>query len=211
VSEASCQQSADCELGGKCGFLFEQLALLETVVELSERAVEEVPLTCGGEGGRGEVRGDGCQDLDCLGDVAVDGGDPDAEPGCELGIGVAAPEVGQGQQGLTDRAQLAPPRAPPGVGGQQVGEMAQGRAGQIDPRWVDKHVKLQADRLILVDNPSTRSFTYSRTPPPRQLAAQSPKLNRSLSLTTTATNTRHRSRAARASRDLGAELDRGEH
>jgi len=38
-------------------------------------------------------------------------------------------------------------------------------------RQVDKHVKLQADTLILVNNPSTRSFTSSSTPPHANWAA----------------------------------------
>ncbi|MEU0740646.1 hypothetical protein, partial [Streptomyces sp. NPDC006134] len=36
--------------------------------------------------------------------------------------------------------------------------------------------KLRADRLILVDNPSTRSFTSSSTPPPHQPAGLSARL-----------------------------------
>ncbi|WUH88733.1 helicase associated domain-containing protein [Streptomyces sp. NBC_00433] len=37
-------------------------------------------------------------------------------------------------------------------------------------------MKLRADRLILVDNPSTRSFTTSSTPRRRQLTCRSAKL-----------------------------------
>ncbi|MFF4653547.1 IS4 family transposase [Streptomyces sp. NPDC001380] len=40
---------------------------------------------------------------------------------------------------------------------------------------MDKHAKLRADRLLLVGNPSTRSFTPSQTPPPRQPATRSAK------------------------------------
>lgn len=40
--------------------------------------------------------------------------------------------------------------------------------GQINRRRVDKHMKLLADRVILVENPSTRSFAVPYSPrPPR--------------------------------------------
>ncbi|MCX5321842.1 hypothetical protein [Streptomyces sp. NBC_00120] len=39
---------------------------------------------------------------------------------------------------------------------------------------MDKHVKLRADRLILVDNPSTRSFTFSSTRPSANRRATQP-------------------------------------
>ena len=39
-------------------------------------------------------------------------------------------------------------------------------------------MKLRADRLLLVDNPSTRSFTSSRARPPLQLASQSARLEK---------------------------------
>lgn len=42
-------------------------------------------------------------------------------------------------------------------------EAVHARTGQIESRWVDKHAKLRVDRLILVDNSFTRSFTSSRT------------------------------------------------
>lgn len=122
-------------------------------------------LTHGGAGGCGEVGGVDGQDLHGLGDVAVNGGDADAEPGCELGVGVSAAQVREYEQGPPVRGESAPPcPALDAPGGQQAGEEPQGRAGQIDSRWVDKHVKLRADRLILVDNPSTRSFTHFSTP-----------------------------------------------
>lgn len=125
---------------------------------------------------------DGGQDLHRLGDVAADNGDPDTEPGRELGACVSSPQVGQHQQCLPVHGAPAPPRAPfQAPGGRQAGQTPQGRAGQIDPRWVDKHVKLRADRLLLVDNPSTRSFTSSRTPL-RQPAGQSAKLETAQSL-----------------------------
>lgn len=50
----------------------------------------------------------------------------------------------------------------------------QARRRQHDLSAAGDHI--QEDRLTLVDSPSVRSFTCSRTPPPRQLAAQSPKL-----------------------------------
>ena len=53
-------------------------------------------------------------------------------------------------------------------------QTAQVRRRQDDLSAAGDHI--QADRFTLVDNPSTRSFTCSRTPPTRQLAARSPKL-----------------------------------
>ncbi len=53
-------------------------------------------------------------------------------------------------------------------------QTAQVRRRQYDPSAAGDHI--QADRLTLVDNPSTRSFACSRTPPARQLAARSLKL-----------------------------------
>lgn len=88
-------------------------------------------------------------------------------------------QVGQHQQGLSVRGQPASARAPfPAPGREQAGQVAQGRIGEIDPRWVDKHVKLRADRLILIDNPSTRSITSSSTPLPHQLACCSTRLEK---------------------------------
>jgi hypothetical protein len=59
-------------------------------------------------------RGEG---LDGFTYVAVRGRDPDAEPGGELGVSVTAPQVGQGEQGLTSGRKAPPPRSdllPPG-------------------------------------------------------------------------------------------------
>ena len=52
-------------------------------------------------------------------------------------------------------------------------QTAQVRGRQHDLSAAGDHI--QADRLTLVDNPSTRSFTCSQIPPVRQLAARSPK------------------------------------
>ncbi|MGY3676383.1 hypothetical protein ACVWXU_000006 [Streptomyces sp. TE33382] len=78
--------------------------------------------------------------------VPADGRDPDAESGCKLGVGVTAPQVGQGEQGLTCGGKAPPARperTPPG--GQLTGQEPQGAAGQIDRGRVDKHAKLLAD------------------------------------------------------------------
>ena len=53
-------------------------------------------------------------------------------------------------------------------------QTAQVRRRQDDLSAAGDHI--QADRLTLVDNPSTRSFACSRTPLARQLAARSIKL-----------------------------------
>lgn len=146
-------------------------------VDGQQGAVEDYErFACRGAGGHGKVGGERSQDLHGLGDVPVDGCDADSEPGREPGVGVSAAQVREHEQGLPVRREPAPPcpalNAPRG---QQAGEVPQGRAGQIDPRWVNKHVKLRADRLILVDNPSTRSFISSGTPPSHQLARHSTK------------------------------------
>ncbi|GAA1371520.1 hypothetical protein GCM10009612_62760 [Streptomyces beijiangensis] len=81
----------------------------------------------------GQGRGEGGQNLDGLAYVAEDGRDPDAEPGSELGIGVTAPQVGQGQEGLAADRQSTPSRPdllPPGC--QLPGQEPQGAAGQIN-------------------------------------------------------------------------------
>jgi hypothetical protein len=136
-------------------------------VDVQQGAVQDHECLVGGDGhGLLECGGEGGQDLNRLDYVPVDGGQPDPEAGRELGVRVPATQMGQREQSLSVRGQAAPACAaltPPGS--QQVGQVAQGRVGQIDPRWVDKHVKLRADRLILVDNPSTRSFTLSSTRP----------------------------------------------
>ncbi len=78
--------------------------------------------------------------------VAVDGCDPDTEPGCELGVGVTAPQVRQGEQGLTCHGKPPPPR--PDVsspGRQRCGREPQDADGQVDRGRMDKHAKLLAD------------------------------------------------------------------
>ncbi|GAA2416344.1 hypothetical protein GCM10010420_53190 [Streptomyces glaucosporus] len=53
---------------------------------------------------------------------------------------MAAPQVDQDRQSLPTDRQTPPPRSalrPPGC--QQLRQVAKGRAGQIQPRWVDKH------------------------------------------------------------------------
>lgn len=113
-------------------------------VDGQQRAVERDERLHRGRPDRlGECRGEVGQEADGLGDVAVGGGDPDAEPGRELGVGVAAAQMGQNQEGLAFRCQAPPARADlPAVGGQLTGEVAQVRVGQTDRRRVDKHAKL---------------------------------------------------------------------
>ncbi|QCX82876.1 hypothetical protein C9F11_46640 (plasmid) [Streptomyces sp. YIM 121038] len=94
----------------------------------------------------GQGRGEGGQDVDGLAYVAEGGRDPDAETGRERGVGATAPQVGQGQQGLSCCGKPPPPRAgllPPG--GQVPGQEPQGAGGQIDRRRADKQPKLLAD------------------------------------------------------------------
>jgi hypothetical protein len=44
------------------------------------------------------------------------------------------------------------------------------RAGQVQSRRADKHVKPLAVRVILVVNPSTRGFTHLSRQPPHSLS-----------------------------------------
>lgn len=91
---------------------------------------------------------------------------PTPKPHGELAVCVSAAKVGQHEQGLPVHRKTAPPRALfQAPRSQQAGQEAKVRAGQIEPCWVDKHAKLQADRLVLVDNPSTRSFISSVSSP----------------------------------------------
>ncbi|MEU0744751.1 hypothetical protein [Streptomyces sp. NPDC006134] len=45
---------------------------------------------------------------------------------------------------------------------EEIGEVLQGAAGQIDAGRVDKHAKAPGELVILVENPSTRSFLHTR-------------------------------------------------
>jgi hypothetical protein len=139
-------------------------------VDRQQRSVQDHEcLACRGAGRRGDVRCEGREYVDRLDDVPVHGGGTDTKTGSELGVGMPTSKVGQDQQSLAAGRKAPPPRPPLQTsGGQQTGQPTKRRTGQIDPRWVDKHVKLRADRLILVDNPSTRSFTHLRTQPSPQ-------------------------------------------
>lgn len=107
----------------------------------------------------GERGGEGGQEFDGLGDVPVDSGGADPETGCELGVGLAVAEVGEGEQGLSARAQAPPPGPESAPAFLQTGdEEAQGRAGHVDAGRVDKHAKPLVETVLLVDNPSTRGF-----------------------------------------------------
>lgn len=93
-----------------------------------------------------QERGAGGQGLDGFTYVAVHGRDPDAEPGGELGVSVTAPQVGQGEQGLTSGRKAPPPRSdllPPRC--QLPGQKPQSAAGQVNRGRVDKHAKLLVD------------------------------------------------------------------
>lgn len=97
-----------------------------------------------------------------------------AESGGKLGVGVAASEVGQGEQGLT-AGRKAPPSRPdlllPGAELLRVRQYREARLGRsIDEGWTST-AKLLAVRAILVVNPSAWSFfavysgpTRSQTP-----------------------------------------------
>ncbi|GGP95960.1 hypothetical protein GCM10010278_86950 [Streptomyces melanogenes] len=86
------------------------------------------------------------QDVDGLVYVAEDGGDSDAGPGGEPGVGVTAPQMGEGEQSLALGGKAPPPRPDlPPPGGQLPGQEPQCAAGQIDRGRVDKHAKLLAD------------------------------------------------------------------
>lgn len=98
------------------------------------------------------------QEIDGLACVPVDRRDPDAETRCEAGVGVAAAQVGQDEQGLPTAGQATPPGVEPtAVTCKETGEMLQGAAGRIDTGRVDKRAKVPGGLVILVVNPSTRS------------------------------------------------------
>jgi hypothetical protein len=101
----------------------------------------------------GEVRGEGGQDIDGLGDAPVGGGGADVEPrgelstGGELSIGVTTQQTGQNQQGLPSNGQPTPTcSAFPAANPKACGQVAQGRGGHVDAGRVDKPGKLLVDR-----------------------------------------------------------------
>src|SRR2546423_4386425 len=100
-----------------------------------------------------EVGGLGGEQVGRLGDVPVDGRDPDAEPGGQPGIGVTVAQVSQDQQRL-----LAGVQAPPAaadllvVAAQQLGQVHQAAGGQRDAgRMGQQRSSSGGERLILVD------------------------------------------------------------
>lgn len=102
------------------------------------------------------------QEVDGLAYVPVDRRDPDAEACDEAGVGVAAAQVGQDEQGLPASGQATPPGADPvAVACEETGEVLQGAAGQIDTGRVDKHAKAPGGLVMLVVNPSARSFLHA--------------------------------------------------
>lgn len=73
----------------------------------------------------------------------VPGGRGDPEPGGELGVGVAAPQMVQGEESLTAGGQTPPPGPDlPSSCSESSGQVPQGAAVQIDSGRVDKHAKL---------------------------------------------------------------------
>ncbi|GAB2952664.1 hypothetical protein GCM10027075_61200 [Streptomyces heilongjiangensis] len=55
---------------------------------------------------------------------------------------MAVAQMSEGKQGLPPRTQAPPSGAEtPAVCPQTSGEEAQGRAGHVQPRWVDRHTK----------------------------------------------------------------------
>lgn len=102
-----------------------------------------------GQGGR-EVG----QELDSLGDVAVGGGGADVEPGGELSVGLPVAQMGKRKQGLAAGGQTSPPGADhTAVLPQLLGEEAEGRAGHVDARRVDKHAKPLVEMVLLGRKP----------------------------------------------------------
>ncbi|GAB2453528.1 hypothetical protein GCM10027162_58000 [Streptomyces incanus] len=83
----------------------------------------------------------------------------DAEPGRELGVRVSRALVGECGEGLAAgaRSPMGADRA--AVPPQLPSEEAKGRAGDVDYRRVNKHVKPVAATVLLVENPSVGGFT----------------------------------------------------
>lgn len=110
--------------------------------------------------------------------VAVGRGGPDAETCCEAGVGVAAAQVGQDEQGLSAVGQATPPRADAAaVTCEKTREVAQGAAGRTDGGRVERHTKAPGGLVILVMDPPTRSASMSAAkatvqPPVRLETAQ---------------------------------------
>lgn len=117
----------------------------------------------------------GGQHFDGLAYVAVDSRDADLEPCGELGVRVAASQVGQGEQGLTADGQTPPSRTylPP-VSGQLPRQVPQRAAGQIDRRRVDKHAKLLADTGDLGREPVYQELRRSVQPMPTNTPTPQP-------------------------------------
>lgn len=86
------------------------------------------------------------QGFDRLASVPVNGRDTDPEPRGGLGIGVTAPQMGEGKQGLAAGGQSPPPGTElPPPRGEPSRQVPQSAAGQIDRGRVDEHAKLLAD------------------------------------------------------------------
>ncbi|CAM5293127.1 hypothetical protein SDIAM26S_00882 [Streptomyces diastaticus subsp. diastaticus] len=86
------------------------------------------------------------QEIDGLAYMPVDRRDPDAEARCEAGVGVAAAQVGQDQQGLPGRrSDDATAIRSNDVTCEKTAEVLRGGAGQIDAGQTDKHAKAPGD------------------------------------------------------------------
>ena len=76
----------------------------------------------------------------------------DAEPGGDLGERVTFAQVGQHQQGLPGRGELAPARADPGpVTADDPGNVGEGLARQRQRGTVEKQLESLVSELVLVD------------------------------------------------------------
>lgn len=85
----------------------------------------------------------------------------DAEPGGEPGIGVSHPQRVRKQRLVAD-GQAPPPGADrPAVAPQLLFEEAEGEAGHVDARRVEKHAKPVVEPVLWVENPPTRGFNMS--------------------------------------------------
>ena len=118
----------------------------------------------------GERGGEGGQEPDGLGDVAVDGGSADPETSRELGIRLAVAEGDEGEQGLPTRAQAPPSGAEDTTVFPQSGsEEAQVRAEHVDAGRVDKHTKPLVEAVLLVEThlPGASSVRQANYPSDR--------------------------------------------
>jgi hypothetical protein len=124
-------------------------------------------LACGNRHGLLEGGGEDGQDVHGLGDVAVGGGQADAEPGRELGEGMTAAQMGQGHQRLSAASESTPAGADPSPpSGQLPPQQSQCGSGQVQSGRIDKHAKLLAAKVDLGRQPTYQELRRSATPTP---------------------------------------------